>query len=207
MNDLSSPHSDRRNSNSYDPHRSSMRLEGRISMEMLSRFEPYLRRLAGRQWRRSLAAKESVSDIVQETLAVAVRDFGAFDGTTEGELAAWMRRIVLRVMQTKLRKYKTQKADVSREVSHTPSELSSPEPPPSEILNQIEQRLRLEIALQELPAHYRQVIELREIEDMAFAGIGELIGKSAEAARKLHTRGILMLQQRMGEIPRLPAVN
>lgn len=176
-------------------------------MEMLSRFEPYLRRLAGRQWRRSLAAKESVSDIVQETLAVAVRDFGAFDGTTEGELAAWMRRIVLRVMQTKLRKYKTQKADVSREVSHTPSELSSPEPPPSEILNQIEQRLRLEIALQELPAHYRQVIELREIEDMAFAGIGELIGKSAEAARKLHTRGILMLQQRMGEIPRLPAVN
>jgi RNA polymerase sigma-70 factor (subfamily 1) len=185
---------------SYDPHRSSVRLRKNIHIEMLSQFEPYLRRVAMREWRRSLAAKESVSDLVQESLATGVRDFAAFEGTTEGEMAAWLRRILFRVMQTKLRRLKTQKADITRESPQRSLEISSDEMTPSEILCQLEQRLRLEIALQELAPNYRQVIELHHIEGLTFPEIGAQIGKSAEAARKLWVRGLVALQERLGEL-------
>jgi RNA polymerase sigma-70 factor, ECF subfamily len=199
MSDRSKKESDS-SKGSYDPHRSSLRLKKNISMEMLSLFEPYLRRVAMREWRRSLAAKESVSDLVQESLAAGVRDFTAFEGTTEGEMAAWLRRILLRVMHTKLRKFKTQKADIARESSQSASEVSSDQPTPSEIMNQLEQRIRLEVALQEIAPNYRQVIELHHIEGLTFPEIGNQIGKTAEAARKLWVRGLVALQQRLGDL-------
>lgn len=191
-NDSSSRH--------YDAHRSSVRIRRAISMETLSLFEPYLRRIAIREWRRSLSAKESVSDIVQESLAAGVRDFTAFEGETEGEMAAWLRRILLRVMHTKVRKFKTLKADIGRESPNGASDISSDEPTPSEIMLQLEQRIQLEIALQEIAPNYRQVIELHHIEDLSFAEIGSQIGKSAEAARKLWVRGLIALQRRLGDL-------
>jgi RNA polymerase sigma-70 factor (subfamily 1) len=197
MNQVAPPPPD----DSYDPHRSSVRLRAKISMEMLALFEPYLRKVAAREWRRSLEAKESISDLVQESLAAGVRDFTAFEGKTEGELASWLRRILLRVMHSKLRKYKSLKADVGRETQQGSLDISGHEPTPSAIMTQIEQRIRLEIALQEIAEHYRLVIELHHIEGLTFNDIGEQMGKTAEAVRKLWVRGLLALQDRLGEIP------
>jgi RNA polymerase sigma-70 factor (ECF subfamily) len=187
-------------SGSYDPLRSSLRLRSVFGMEMLAMFEPYLRKIALQEWRRSLQFKESISDIVQESLAAGVRDFSAFEGKTEGELAAWLRRILFRIMHSKLRKYRTKRADVAREVGNA-DDVSSGDPTPSEIMTEIEQRLRLEIALQEIPPHYRQVIELHHIEAMSFPEIGLQLSKTAESVRKLWVRGLLALQQRLGDLP------
>lgn len=195
------PNSTNSSSGSYDPHRSSVRLQAAITLEMLALFEPYLRGVAIREWRRSLAFKDSISDLVQESLAAGVQDFNAFEGKTEGELAAWLRRILFRIMQSKLRKYKTKKGDIGRETAHNTQDISSGEPTPSEIMNQIEQRLRLEIALQEIAAHYRQVIELHHIDGLTFAEIGVQLGKTGEAVRKMWVRGLFALQTRLGDLP------
>jgi RNA polymerase sigma-70 factor, ECF subfamily len=187
---------------SYSPHRSSLKLRKSISMEMLALFEPYLRRIAAKEWRRSLEFRESISDLVQESLTAGVRDFTAFEGKTEGELAAWLRRILFRIMQGKLRKYKTRKADLTREaVGKNVQEIEGNEPTPSAVMNQIEQRIKLEIALQQLAEHYRHVIELHHIEGLTFAEIGLQIEKTAEAVRKIWVRGLVSLQEKLGELP------
>lgn len=169
---------------------------------MLALFEPYLRRIATKEWRRSLEFKESISDLVQESLTAGVRDFTAFEGKTEGELAAWLRRILFRIMYGKIRKLKTGKADVTREQKGKDvKEIEGTEPTPSAVMHEIEQRLKLEIALQQLAEHYRQVIELHHIEGLTFAEIGQQLEKSAEAVRKLWVRGLVSLQEKLGELP------
>jgi len=50
-------------------------------------------------------------------------------------------------------------------------------------------------SLKRLPDHYRRAIELRHFDRMPFEGIGQQLGISAEAARKVWARA----QARLGE--------
>jgi len=51
----------------------------------------YLLVIAGRQLDPGLHAKGGASDLVQETILEAQRDFAQFQGTSEAELLAWLR--------------------------------------------------------------------------------------------------------------------
>src|ERR1700752_4820512 len=65
-------------------------------------------------------AKGGASDLVQETFLEAQRDFGQFRGTSEEELLAWLRQMLLHNVGTFSRRYReTTKRDVAREVGGT----------------------------------------------------------------------------------------
>lgn len=70
----------------------------------------------------SLRAKADASDLVQQTLLEAYRDFGQFRGRTEAEWLAWLRRILARNAAEFVRHYRlTGKRQTAREVRSSPA--------------------------------------------------------------------------------------
>ena len=58
-------------------------------------------------------------------------------------------------------------------------------PSPDSALRKTEKELRLQAALERLPADYRTVVQLRSLEQRSFAEVGDAMGRSAGAAQKL----------------------
>ena len=78
----------------------------------------YLLLVANEQLGSDLAAKTGGSDLVQETFVRAQQRFVSFDGATEVQLLAWLRKILLNHVISLQRRYLVaEKRRVSREVS------------------------------------------------------------------------------------------
>jgi RNA polymerase sigma-70 factor (ECF subfamily) len=163
----------------------------------------YLLLVAQRNLDPALQAKGGASDLVQETFLEAQRDFAQFQGTTEAELLAWLRQLLLNTLGNFARHYRdTAKRAVGREVA-LPGEGSSAGaggvagsgPTPSGLAMEQEQAQALQRALLRLPEEYRRAIQLRYQEGKSFEEIGQLLNRSADAARKLWTRAMERLRQ------------
>ncbi len=164
----------------------------------------YLLLVAERQVGADLHAKGGASDLVQETFLDAQRDFARFHGSSEEELLAWLRQILLNNVGNFTRRYRTTaKRAVDRELalggedSARPGAplLSDPAPTPSSQAVEREQADALLRAIERLPDDYRQVIVLRYLEGRSFDEIGTALGRSADAARKLWSRAMERLRQ------------
>src|SRR5262245_47471701 len=62
--------------------------------QLLEQYRDYLELLARLQIGRRFQGKVDPSDLVQETFLAAYRNFARFRGTTDAELAAWLREIL-----------------------------------------------------------------------------------------------------------------
>src|SRR4051812_26573615 len=62
---------------------------------LLALYRDYLTRLAAARMPPGLRAKAGPSDLVQDTLLEAHRDFARFRGRTEAEWLGWLRRILV----------------------------------------------------------------------------------------------------------------
>ena len=120
-----------------------------------------------------LRRKVDASDLVQETMLEACRDFERFEGCTEQEWLAWLRKIMAHNAADFVRRYRgTAKRAAGREVpfrdpadSHSPGapEPAAPQLTPSQEFLQLDTELRVTAALSELPPDYQEVIVLRNL--------------------------------------------
>jgi RNA polymerase sigma-70 factor (ECF subfamily) len=172
--------------------------------QVLEACRGYLLLVAQRELDPQLGAKGGVSDLVQETLLDAVRDFPRFQGNSEAELLAWLRRVLLNNLVSFTRRYRAAgKRAVGREVAldgdHSSAErgglLAADAPSPSAAAMDQEQAAAIQQALERLPEDYRRVIDLRYREERSFEEIGQLLGLTANASRKLWLRAVKRLQQ------------
>ena len=85
--------------------------------QLLELYRNYLRFLARAQIGSTLRVRLDSSDLVQETLLDAHRGFEKFCGTSEAELVAWLRRILVRNLADQLRHDRRQKRDRQRQES------------------------------------------------------------------------------------------
>lgn len=160
----------------------------------------YLLLVANEQLRDNLQAKVGASDLVQETFLKAHQGFDRFEGQTEAELLAWLRRILLNTLVNQARHYQgTDKREVAREVPLADAQvaggpMAGTESPSAQAMVR-EQTEALQQALAQLPEHYRQVVCWRNYERLSFEEIGQRLGRTAEAARKLWGRAIEQLQE------------
>jgi RNA polymerase sigma-70 factor (ECF subfamily) len=159
--------------------------------------------IAERELDADLHAKLGPSDLVQESLLEAQRDFGRFHGVTEADLHAWLRQILRNNLANIREHYRnTQKRQIGRELSLDAIGnglddecLATGEPSPSKQAIARERSAELERALSLLPAHYQEALRLRHQENCSFEEIGQRTGRSAEAARKLWGRAVEQLKQ------------
>ena len=159
----------------------------------------YLLQIARREIGQDLQAKCGASDLVQQTFLEANRDFSYFQGATEAEWRAWLRRLLLNNLANVVRGYReTAKRAVGREVglgqgdstTRGANDPAADLPSPSTEMMAREKADAVQRALDQLPETYQRVLKLRHENDLTFEEIGRRLGRSADAARKLFARAV-----------------
>ncbi|HEY7329442.1 MAG TPA: sigma-70 family RNA polymerase sigma factor [Gemmataceae bacterium] len=178
--------------------------------QLFARYQHYLYVLAQAQLGKRLRAKCAPSDIVQQTLLEAHRDFAGFQGQHEGELLAWLRRILAHNLFNEVRRYGALQRDASREVSLDQVRagvdhsslllqrcLAASGPSPSKAAQEHESAVRLANALSRLPEDHQTVLLLRVFEERPAEEVAQRMGRSAGAVRMLQMRALTALRQEM----------
>jgi RNA polymerase sigma-70 factor (ECF subfamily) len=168
----------------------------------------YLLQIARRELGPDLQRKCGASDLVQQTFLEANRDFAKFQGETDAEWRAWLRRLLLNNLANMVRGYReTAKRAVNREVTLGNGRSSGEGvpadalPSPSTEAMAVEQAAAVRRALERLPEDYRQVLVLRHEEDLTFEEIGRRMNRSPDAARKLWARAVEKFQKECSQPP------
>lgn len=180
---------------------------------LIRQFEPWLRVLAGAQLDSRFRAKIDPSDIVQQTLAEAVRALPKFRGNSEGEWLAWLRQILAHVLAHEVRRYAgTQKRDIAREVS-LDQELSVASQRLGDLLaasgssisshlDGPERERWVAQILGRLPDDYRTVLILRHFEGLSHQEVAQRMGRNPGAVRMLWVRALTRLRSEIEGHPR-----
>jgi RNA polymerase sigma-70 factor (ECF subfamily) len=177
--------------------------------QLLELYRPYLELLARLQIGRRLQGKVDGSDLVQETFLHAARDFAGFRGTTEEELAGWLRHILAARLSDLLRRY----VGAQCRAVHLERELAGELDASSRVLDQglvaklsspshqaarREQAVLLADALGRLPADYREVLILHHLEECPFQEVARRMGRTVEGVKKLWARALARLRRSLG---------
>jgi RNA polymerase sigma-70 factor (ECF subfamily) len=176
---------------------------------LLNLYRNYLRLLAQTQIDLHLQGRVDPSDLVQETLLEAFRDFGQFQGATEAELLVWLRRILVHNLARLVEKHlRARKRDARREVSldrlvadmenssnRIDAALVSPGTSTGSQARRREQAAVLADQLARLKPDHREVIVLRNLEGLSFEEVARRMGRSAGAVRMLWLRALDGLKQ------------
>lgn len=177
--------------------------------QWLEPFRPFLMLLARTHLHPRHHAKLDASDVVQQTLLNAFARREQFRGTTEGELAAWLREILKHHLTDALRDQQRDKRDVRREqslegaidasFSRTQDWLVALQSSPSQKAVKQEDLLRLSEALTELPEAQREVIVLHHLQGLKLAEVATEMGRNEAAVAGLLFRGLKALHTLLGE--------
>ena len=167
--------------------------------KLLANYRNYLLLIANQDLDLNLRSKLGASDVVQESMMMAQQNINQFRGNTEKEFLGWLRTILVNDMHNQRRQFKTQKRDTGLEVniqeqSSVKNRLIDGLSTPSTDAIQKERAKILADALDQLTEDHRQVIELRNFEQMDFEAIGQQMNRTAGAARKLWARAVEALQ-------------
>jgi len=163
---------------------------------LLEEYREYLRLLARARVGRGLRTRLDPSDLVQETLLEAQRDFRQFLGRTDGELAVWLRRILARNLADQVKHHQSQRRDLAREqpldplIEQAHEALAAGLSTPSAQAARREQAVVVASALAKLPPDYREVIVLRHLEGRSFEEIAAAMGRKSGAVRMLWMRAL-----------------
>lgn len=180
--------------------------------QLMESFRPYLELLSRLEIGRRLQNKVDTADLIQDTFLDAHRGFKAFRGTSEPEFTSWLRTILAGKIALMLRRYLgTQGRDIHREqplalnLDETSqcldrallADISSP----SQQVVKREQNVVLARAIAALSPDYRDVILLRQLEELSFTEVAERMGRSVDSVQKLWVRALAKLKLLMGEEP------
>ena len=173
----------------------------------LEDYRAYLRLLARLQLDPKVQGKLDPSDLVQETLLRAHAKRDQFQGRTDAELAAWLRRILANLLTDAMRRHglagRNLAPERSLEESATRLEafLSSSADSPLERTVRQEELLQLSEALDQLPDDQRVAVELKHLQGWTVEAIAQQMKRSKTAVGGLLRRGLKKLRETMKENP------
>ncbi|HEV2671160.1 MAG TPA: sigma-70 family RNA polymerase sigma factor [Gemmatimonadales bacterium] len=117
---------------------------------------------------------EDAQDIVQDAALRALKYFGGFRGTGERDGRAWLLTIVRNTVHTwRQRRHPESGGTVFDEEQHS-ERIAADDP--ALALDRKETRERLREALAQLPDEFREVIVLRDIQELSYKEISDVIG-------------------------------
>jgi RNA polymerase sigma-70 factor (ECF subfamily) len=180
--------------------------DGEALGRLLERYRAYLTLLARVQIGRRLQGKVDAADVVQDAFLEAHRHFGQFQGQTEPVFVRWLRGVLAGNLAHLVRRYcKTRGRNVGLEQALVRELDSSSDvlenglvadgSTPSEQAARREQALLLAAALEKLPADYREVILLRQMDGLSFADVAARMARTEDSVQKLWVRALDRLRQ------------
>jgi RNA polymerase sigma-70 factor (ECF subfamily) len=172
----------------------------------LEAFRDYLHLLARLQLDTHLRGKLDPSDLVQQTLLKAHQRREDFRGSSSGERAAWLRRILATTLIDATRKYGRELAregGIERTLDASSGRLeawlAADQSSPSDAASRQEQLLRMASALARLPGDQRTVVELHHLGDVSVADLAAQLGRTEAAVAGLLRRGLQKLRDLLQE--------
>ncbi len=173
----------------------------------LEHYRDYLRLLARLQLDPRLQGQLDSSDVVQQALLRAHERFDQFRGRSDGEMRAWLRAILARVLVDAVRKFGRQKGDRAQSLEAALEQssaklealLASEESSPSHDALHAERLIELAGALARLPEDQRTAVELRYLHGLAVPDVADRMGRSTVSVTGLLYRGMKALREVMVE--------
>jgi RNA polymerase sigma-70 factor (ECF subfamily) len=173
---------------------------------LLEHYRPILLSLCVGVLAPDLRGKADESDLVQDSLLEAQKDFPTFRGERPEELLAWLKRILSHNLANFRRHYlDAQGRNVRREVPLPAvgsdvlpgAHIASDSAYPDEKVARQEELQRLQSAIDELPEPVREVVMLRQRDGLSFEEIGTRLGRTPDGARQVWWRAIQQLRTRL----------
>ena len=175
-------------------------------IQELEGYREYLGLLGRLQLNDKLAGKVDVSGVVQITLLEAHQE--GWSEMSEAERIPWLRRVFANNLLDEIRKFRTERRNVSREKSLQESleksalrlndVLVTDQSSPSRRLMRAEDSVRLAKALACLTAEQRDAIELHHLKGLPLKEIGQRMNRKKGAVAGLIFRGKQRLQELLG---------
>lgn len=177
--------------------------------QLLEAYRPMLLKIANDELSPELRQKIPASDLVQNSLIKATLGFPQSEFRGPQDVVAWLQTILANEMATAFRRYgKSQKRDLKREQPFDSAQFRTWIDAVSVIqsrrevgrLSRQEELEEIRRVVERLPAHYRQVILWRLLEELTFPAIAKLVDRSESAVRLLFGRAMDMLKQELDTI-------
>ena len=171
---------------------------------LLRKYFRYLNSLSHGHLDDRIGIRVGASDIVQETLLEAHRDFEKFSGTSIEEFTGWLRRILFNNLSTAIEKHiLADKRDVRKQKSldqdlgfgdqshakfsrFLQQDITSPSTP----MQRDESLVQLLGAIDKLSPDFQEVLRLRHFDDLSFNQIAERMGRNSGAVRMMWVRAV-----------------
>ncbi len=169
---------------------------------LLGTYRPLLRLVAARHARRMVSHRYDESDVVQVTVAEALRSFRGFQGGTKEELAAWLETILENNLVRMWRTHAAARRDYRRETSREQSSSAlsfvwntSQREDPAQNLLRGEVALLLAQSLELLPDQYRVALEMRFVDGKRIRDVAAQLDTSVGTVAGRLRRGLQMLRE------------
>ena len=144
--------------------------------------------------------REDAEDVMQDAFLKAYEKLDQFQGNSK--FYTWLVRIAVNESLMRLRKRRTGKMvsideDVETEEGSVPRDLADWAPDPEQNYTQAEMGRILEKTIKGLPAGFRVVFELRDVQGLSTEDTAEALGLSVPAVKSRLLRARLQLRERL----------
>ena len=176
--------------------------------ELFTHIQRYLAFIANQNQNPQLSAKAGVSDIVQQTMLHAAEELDSFRGTSAEQFRGWLRQILINEARGLNRRYSAQRRNATQEVEIKTGDSSNAAQfelvdsiltPSAEIMAK-ENSAGIQEILGKLSPEMRQVVQLRNWEQLQFNEIAVHMGITLNQAAKLWYSALIELQRLHSEM-------
>ncbi|MEQ1903693.1 MAG: sigma-70 family RNA polymerase sigma factor [Pirellulaceae bacterium] len=176
--------------------------------ELFAHVQRYLAFIANQNHNPQLSAKAGASDIVQQTMLHAAEELDSFRGSSAEQFRGWLRQILVNEARGLNRHFGAQRRNASQEVeirtgdssNAAPFELADSMLTPSAEIMAKENSVGIQALLEKLSPEMRQVVQLRNWEQLQFNEIAEHMGITLSQAAKLWYNALIELQRLHSEM-------
>jgi RNA polymerase sigma-70 factor (ECF subfamily) len=182
--------------------------------ELLEQHRPRLRRMVELRLDPRLQGRLDASDVIQEAYLTASVQLAQYLKQQNLPFALWLRLVTgQKLIELHRNHLGTKARDARRQISldrgafpaassvALASKLVGREPSPSEAAGEVEQRRRLQEALDRMNPLDREVLALRHFEQLTNAEAAQVLGLEPSAASKRYVRALQRIREILFEMP------
>ena len=148
-----------------------------------------------------LAREDDARDAAQETFIAAYRNLSKFRG--EAKVSSWLHRIAVNQCLTTKRRAKTRSEDFLDEEKHEEERyfVAPEKASPARAIEANERLTLVRQAVTSLPSELRQVIVMKEFEDMTFQEISETLEVPLSTVKSRLYTALKQLRMKLERVP------